>query len=141
MRNTHEKIQKIDKSVSHGNISFWAFVFIILAIIAINAPLSGLLVILCLFVLSYSFDVGGNWHYESRWKKLFAKEFPDINEKAIEQTVAVLSKEAGYSYYFSDVAKAVVFSLQDEWDGDTLLRNTFDIKAKNIYRSFLPKET
>lgn len=70
-----------------------------------------------------------------RWKKLFLAGFSEINPTAIQKTADKLQCP------FNDVAKAVVVALQDEWDGDTLLRPEFETKAKKIYRSFLPKET
>lgn len=131
MRNTHERLQKIEVANERG--------YIITLCIT-------LLFVVSLWVLSYELLLWFALFYglilyrflvcePRRWKKLFLTEFCEINPTAIQKTTDKLQCP------FDVVAKAVVVSLQDEWDGDTLLRPEFETKAKKIYRSFLLKET
>lgn len=110
--------------VPQPNLSIWLHLFMVLgAMMCILLP------------LYYIITINAR-----RWEKLFLQEFPEINVGALEQTIALLNKE-DRSRSFSDIAKTLALSLDDDFDyeNDKLMNNWVNLRVLQMYLSFLPK--
>lgn len=137
-------VGKLETYIAMEGISLWSANLGIKSGIVILSILSLAIVMSCLgsidHIQSY-FTACIDGH----WKKLFLKEFSEINDGALEETVKEFNTGDGPKYSFPVVAENLVLNLQYESDSHETLQNPFDdnklikMYSTPIYRSFLPK--